>query len=144
MNTDGGARGNPGPAGIGIVLWDEAGEPLARIGRGIGVTTNNVAEYTALIEGLEIALAHEVDELEVRLDSELVVRQVNGQWRIKEERLRPLAVRARSLLDRFDKVTVAHVRRGDNAEADALANQGMDAQALQAEGAEEQSSFWSS
>jgi probable phosphoglycerate mutase len=126
LNTDGGARGNPGPAGIGVVLRAGNGDPIATVARGIGVATNNVAEYAALIEGLELALAHGVDDIVVRLDSELVVNQVNGAWKIKDEKLRPLAVRARALLDRFARSEVSHVRRADNAEADGLANEGMD------------------
>ena len=126
LNTDGGARGNPGPAGIGVVLKSPSGDELATIARSIGTTTNNVAEYTALIEGLELALSHAVTDLVVRCDSELVVHQVKGEWKIKDEKLRPLAVRAQSLLDRFSRVEIAHVRRSENAEADRLANLGMD------------------
>lgn len=123
--TDGGARGNPGPAGIGVVLRLPGGD-VFRIARPLGTTTNNVAEYTALIEGLEVALGHGVSELEVRIDSNLVVNQVQGRWRIKDEKLRPLAVQARRLLDRFERAEVVYVPRADNAEADALANEAMD------------------
>lgn len=135
LHTDGGARGNPGTAGIGMVLTGEEGEVLAAVGRGIGITTNNVAEYTALIEGLELALTHGVSDLEVRCDSELVVHQVKGEWKIKEERLRPLAVRARSLMERFDSAEISHVARAENAAADRLANLGMDEAAADAAGA---------
>lgn len=135
LHTDGGARGNPGTAGIGMVLTGEEGEVLAAVGRGIGITTNNVAEYTALIEGLELALTHGVSDLEVRCDSELVVHQVKGEWKIKEERLRPLAVRARSLMERFDSAEISHVGRAENAAADRLANLGMDEAAADAAGA---------
>jgi ribonuclease H / adenosylcobalamin/alpha-ribazole phosphatase len=133
LHTDGGARGNPGPAGIGVVLESEAGEVMGEIARGIGVTTNNVAEYTALIAGLELALDKGVSELDVRVDSELVVQQVRGRWKIRNDRLRALAVRARALLGRFESVSVAHVPRELNAGADALANQGMDAAELDAD-----------
>jgi ribonuclease HI len=133
LHTDGGARGNPGPAGIGVVLESEAGEVVGEIARGIGVTTNNVAEYTALIAGLELALDKGVSELDVRVDSELVVQQVRGRWKIRNDRLRALAVRARALLGRFESVSVTHVPRELNAGADALANQGMDAAELDAD-----------
>ena len=126
LHTDGGARGNPGPAGIGVVLTDEQGNVLAERYEGIGSTTNNVAEYRALIAGLELALERGVTELEVALDSALVVAQVNGEWKIRNDRLRSLAVRARSLLGRFEKATIVHVKRELNADADRLANKGMD------------------
>ena len=126
LHTDGGARGNPGPAGIGVVLTDEQGNVLDERYEGIGSTTNNVAEYRALIAGLELALERGVTELEVALDSALVVAQVNGEWKIRNDRLRSLAVRARSLLGRFEKATIVHVKRELNADADRLANKGMD------------------
>lgn len=126
LNTDGGARGNPGPAGIGVVLRTHDGEILAELGRGIGATTNNVAEYKALITGLEMALANGVTEVEVLLDSTLVVNQVTGRWKIKNDRLRSLAVQARSLMDKFDQATISYVPRAENQNADRLANIGMD------------------
>ena len=130
LHTDGGARGNPGPAGIGVVLTDESGSVIGELARGIGQTTNNVAEYTALIAGLELALQRGVEDLDVFVDSELVVEQVEGRWKIKNERLRALAVRARSLFGRFRSVSIKHVGRDQNAGADRLANQGIDAAAL--------------
>jgi ribonuclease HI len=133
LHTDGGARGNPGPAGIGVLLEDADGNVLGEIARGIGETTNNVAEYTALIEGLELALDRGVTEVEVFLDSQLVVSQVKGEWKIKNDTLRRLAVRAQSLLRRFESRSLTHVRREQNAAADKLANQGMDAAALDEE-----------
>jgi ribonuclease HI len=126
LNTDGGARGNPGPAGIGVVLRDDDGDVVAELSQPIGETTNNVAEYTALIEGLELARRHGATHVDVRVDSELVASQVKGEWRIRNDRLRTLAARARALLGRFDGFTVTHVRRELNAQADALANQAMD------------------
>ena len=126
LNTDGGARGNPGPAGIGVVLRSHDGEILAELGRGIGPTTNNVAEYKALISGLELALANDVTEIEVLIDSTLVVNQVSGRWKIKNDRLRGLAVQARSLMDKFDRATISYVPRAENQDADRLANIGMD------------------
>jgi ribonuclease H / adenosylcobalamin/alpha-ribazole phosphatase len=126
LNTDGGARGNPGPAGIGVVLRTSDGATLVELGRGIGSTTNNVAEYEALIAGLELALAQGVTDIEILVDSTLVVNQVMGRWKIKNDRLRGLAVRARSVMDKFDRATIAYVPRADNKHADRLANVGMD------------------
>lgn len=131
--TDAGARGNPGPAGIGVVLKDESGDVIGEIAEGIGVTTNNVAEYKALIAGLELARSKGVTEIEVFMDSKLVVFQVKGEWKIKNNALRPLAVRARKLIDEFDRWTLSHVGRAENADADKLANQGMDSAQLDAE-----------
>jgi ribonuclease HI len=131
--TDAGARGNPGPAGIGAVLKDESGEVIGEIAQAIGVTTNNVAEYKALIAGLELARERGVTDIEVYMDSKLVVFQVKGEWKIKNNALRPLAVKARNLIDGFDRWSLSHVGRADNADADKLANQGMDAAELDAE-----------
>ena len=133
LHTDGGARGNPGPAGIGVVLTDESGEVIGEIARGIGVQTNNVAEYEALIAGLELALEKGVTDLEINVDSELVNSQIKGEWKIKNDRLRALAVKARSLMNRFKSASISHVPRDQNADADKLANQGMDAAMLDAE-----------
>ncbi len=134
LHADGGARGNPGPAGIGVVLSDGDGNVIEELYKGIGTATNNVAEYRALITGLELALARGVTDIEVALDSELVVAQVRGDWKIRNDRLRALAVRARSLLDRFERSSIAHVGRELNARADALANKGMDASEVDAAG----------
>ena len=131
--TDAGARGNPGPAGIGVVLKDESSEVIGEIAQGIGVTTNNVAEYKALIAGLELALEKGITDIEVYMDSKLVVFQVKGEWKIKNNALRPLAVKARRLIDRFDNWSLSHVGREENSDADKLANQGMDAAMLDAE-----------
>ena len=145
LHTDGGARGNPGPAGIGVLLATPTGEVIGEVAEGIGRATNNVAEYKALIAGLELALAHEVTDLEVFVDSELVVSQLNGSWKIKNDALRHLAIEARRLMNRFESISLSHVRRELNAEADKLANQGMDNAALDleldAEGPPEQRSF---
>ena len=130
LHTDGGARGNPGPAGIGVVLAAEDGDVIGEIAQGIGEATNNVAEYAALIAGLELALDKGVTHVDIYLDSELVVSQLIGKWKIKKDTLRPLAVKARALMNRFDSFTISHVRRELNADADKLANQGMDAAAL--------------
>lgn len=144
LHADGGARGNPGPAGIGVVLEDDRGEVVERFGRGIGVATNNVAEYQALIAGLELAIARGVTDLQVFLDSELVVSQMKGEWKIKKDSLRTLAARASSLLQQFDSFTIAHVPRAKNADADELANEGMDeaeAELGDSYGGPEQASF---
>lgn len=131
--TDAGARGNPGPAGIGVVLKDDSGDVIGEIAQAIGVTTNNVAEYKALIAGLELARAKGITDIDVYMDSKLVVFQVKGEWKIKNNVLRPLAVKARHLIGEFDHWSLSHVGRGDNADADKLANQGMDAAQLDAE-----------
>jgi ribonuclease HI len=133
LHTDGGARGNPGPAGIGAVLIDESGEVVGEVAEAIGIATNNVAEYRALIAGLELALAKGIMELEVFMDSELVISQVQGKWKIKNKGLQPLALKASSLLKQFESTTLTHVPREENADADKLANQGMDAAELDAE-----------
>ena len=133
LHADGGARGNPGPAGIGVVLKDEDANVIGEIAKGIGRATNNVAEYTALIEGLELALEKGITDVGVYMDSQLVVSQMKGEWKIKSDQLRRLAVRAQSLLRRFERSSIKHVPRERNAAADRLANQGMDAAALDAE-----------
>jgi ribonuclease HI len=129
MFADGGSRGNPGPAASGAVLVDESGEVLREVGTFLGVTTNNVAEWTGLVTGLEAALELGVDDLEVRLDSELVVKQISGEYRVKHPGLIPLHTKAKSLLRRFAHVGVRHIPRKQNAIADALVNQVLDAQA---------------
>lgn len=133
LRADGGARGNPGPAGIGVVLEDLDGNVIGEIARGIGVATNNVAEYTALIEGLKLAQEKGVTEVDVRMDSKLIVNQVLGEWKIKNDTLRGLAAKAESLLRRFERKSLSYVPRAENAAADRLANQGMDGAALDAE-----------
>lgn len=127
LYADGGSRGNPGPAASGAVLYGEDGEVLEEIGTFLGVTTNNVAEWTALIEGLKAALARGVDDIRVRLDSELVVRQLDGAYRVKHPGLIPLHAEAKTLLRKFAHHDVQHVRRNANKAADALVNQVLDA-----------------
>ena len=127
MFADGGSRGNPGPAASGAVLLDESGTVLREIGTYLGVATNNVAEWTGLLTGLEAALELGVDDLAVRLDSELVVKQISGQYRVKHAGLIPLHAKAKLLLRKFARVDVQHVRRKENAAADALVNQVLDA-----------------
>ena len=124
--TDGAARGNPGPAGIGIMLKSERGEVIAAEGRFLGHATNNVAEYRALLLGLEKAIERGIRRIEVRADSELLIKQLKSEYRVKNEGLRPLFEQAIALLRRFEFVRLVHVRREHNAEADRLANEGID------------------
>ena len=127
LYTDGGARGNPGPAAFAYVIQDEHGEVLAAHGEAIGVATNNVAEYSALIAGLEKALELGVDELEVVSDSELMVKQMRGEYRVKNEALRELSVRATQLAREIGPVSYTAVRREHNKLADQLVNDALDA-----------------
>ncbi len=125
--ADGGSRGNPGPAASGAVLFDEHGDVIREVGTFLGVATNNVAEWTGLLTGLEAALEMGVKDLQVRLDSELVVKQISGAYRVKHEGLIPLHAKAKSLLRQFAHYDVRHVPRKQNAAADALVNQVLDA-----------------
>jgi ribonuclease HI len=127
LSTDGGARGNPGPAAYGYVLEADDGTILAAHGETIGVATNNVAEYRALIAGLEKAIEVGVDELEVVSDSELLVKQMKGEYRVKNENLRPLAVQASRLARQVGRVRWTSVRREHNELADRLVNEALDA-----------------
>jgi ribonuclease HI len=126
--TDGAARGNPGPAGCGAILKAPNGEILDAQSRYLGHTTNNVAEYRALLLGLERALGLGIRELEVRSDSELLIKQLRGEYRVRSVGLQPLYADAKRLIARFASVKLVHVRRELNAEADRLANQGIDQQ----------------
>jgi probable phosphoglycerate mutase len=127
LSTDGGARGNPGPAAYGYVLEAEDGTVLAAHGQTIGVATNNVAEYSALIAGLEKALELAASEVEVVSDSELMVKQMRGEYRVKNEALRELSLRAASLARRIGRVSYTAVRREHNELADRLVNEALDA-----------------
>lgn len=129
VEADGGSRGNPGPAGYGAAVFATDGSVLAERAEGIGVTTNNVAEYQGLIAGLRAARDLGADAVDVRMDSKLVVEQMSGRWQIKNEMLKPLAATARELADGFDEVTYTWIPRARNAHADRLANEAMDAQA---------------
>ena len=127
--SDGGARGNPGPAAIGAVVLDPSTTPptrLAEVSECIGSTTNNVAEYQALIAGLEAAREFPSRTVTVRADSMLVIEQLKGKWRVKQAHLRPLHSRALGLLDDYEEVDLAHVPREQNTEADALVNAALD------------------
>ncbi len=124
--TDGAARGNPGPAGIGVVVTDANGRTLATLARGIGPATNNQAEYRAVIEGLRLAAERGARAVVLRSDSRLLVEQLSGRFKVKSPRLQRLHEEARKLIRRFTDVVFEHVPREDNAEADALANEGVD------------------
>ena len=126
LSTDGGARGNPGPAAYGYVLEAEDGTILDARGEAIGVATNNVAEYRALIAGLARAAEAGVDELEVVSDSELIVKQMRGEYRVKNETLRALSLEAAALARKFGRVTYTAVRREHNELADQLVNEALD------------------
>ena len=126
LYTDGAARGNPGPAGSGAALVAPDGTVIAEVTRFLGHATNNVAEYTALIIGLEEASRRGIEHLDVRMDSLLVVQQMKGLWRIKHPGLKPLALQAGALLAGFPSRTIEHIPREENGIADALANRAID------------------
>jgi ribonuclease HI len=127
LSTDGGARGNPGPAAYGYVLETDDGTVLAAHGEKIGVATNNVAEYSALIAGLDKALELGVGEVEVVSDSELMVKQMRGEYRVRNEALRELFLEASRLARRLGRVSYTAVRREHNTLADRLVNDALDA-----------------
>lgn len=124
--TDGGARGNPGPAGYGVQVVDEAGTVLAELYEPLGQATNNVAEYRGLIAALRWAIAEKVAPLRVRMDSELIVKQMIGAYKVKHPGLQPLHAEARGLVTQVGRVVFEHVRREQNREADRLSNLAMD------------------
>jgi ribonuclease H / adenosylcobalamin/alpha-ribazole phosphatase len=126
VEADGGSRGNPGPAGWGAVVRDADGQALIERYGSLGVTTNNVAEYTGLIEGLSAALELGATAVDVRMDSKLVVEQMSGRWQIKNPGLRPLAAKAAALAGQFESITYEWIPRERNRAADALANRAMD------------------
>lgn len=123
---DGAARGNPGPAGAGVQITDEHGVVLAEIAEGLGETTNNVAEYTAAIRGLEHAEELGATHVLLRSDSQLLVNQLTGRYRVRTPHLQPLHRRVLELAARFESIEYEHVRRELNTEADRLANEGVD------------------
>jgi len=126
VNVDGGARGNPGPAAIGVVLRNGDGNVLEEVGETIGEATNNVAEYRALLRGIELAAGHGAEELELIGDSELVVRQVEGRYKVKNAGMKELHAEVRQALEGFDSWSIRHVRRAENADADRLVNEALD------------------
>ena len=127
VNVDGGARGNPGPAAVGVVVATAAGDLLAEVGETIGPATNNVAEYKALLRGIELAIEHDGDEVQFFGDSELIVKQVRGEYRVKDPGLKPLHAQVKSGLASLRSWSISHVRREQNARADALVNDALDA-----------------
>lgn len=127
LYTDGGARGNPGPAAIGVVLMTQ-GKMVVKLGEAIGTATNNVAEYRALLRGLEEAVKTGVTDLECRLDSELVVRQLNRVYKVRDRDLAPLFVRVWNLAQQFHSIRFSAVPRSENRPADRLVNAALDAQ----------------
>jgi len=130
--ADGGSRGNPGPSGAGAVVFDETGKVLAEVSKFIGDTTNNVAEYTAIIEGLLAAKkvagkSHRKIPVEIRMDSELVIRQMIGRYKVKHPNLKPLHNKVMGIIgEDFPNITYTHVPRDKNSHADRLANEAMD------------------
>jgi ribonuclease HI len=125
-NIDGGSRGNPGPASYGVVIRDPRGQVVAKLKKYIGRSTNNVAEYYGLIAALDYAQQHGIRALQVQSDSELLVRQMRGQYKVKSPELRPLFERAKKMAQTFDSFKIDHVYREQNAEADGLANEALD------------------
>jgi ribonuclease HI len=125
-NVDGGARGNPGPAGYGAYIRGADGKAIAQLSEYLGIKTNNFAEYSALIGALEYAIAHGYRALKVISDSELMVRQMTGQYRVNSPDLKPMYERARSLVRQLDRFAIEHVLRAKNQHADRLANEAMD------------------
>jgi ribonuclease HI len=126
VNVDGGARGNPGPAAIGVVVRGPGGEVVEERGERIGRATNNVAEYKALLLGIELAAAHGASELELVGDSELIVRQVEGRYKVKDATMKELHAEVKRALEPFESWSIRHVRRADNAEADRIVNEALD------------------
>jgi ribonuclease HI len=126
VNVDGGSRGNPGPAAVAAVVRDAEGEVLQEKGETIGSATNNVAEYRAVLLGIELAAALGASELELVGDSELIVRQVKGEYKVRDRALRDLHAQVKRALEPFERWSIRHVRREQNAEADELVNEALD------------------
>ena len=125
IHTDGGARGNPGPAGIGVFITDEKGKKVKEVSEYIGKATNNQAEYRAVIVALEKASELDAQQIDIKLDSQLVVRQINGRYRVKNADLKLLHQRAEKLLSQFKGFTISHIPRERNREADRLASRAL-------------------
>jgi len=126
INSDGAARGNPGPAGIGVTIKDEKGAIVREIAEYLGETTNNQAEYRALIAGLKAAVEMGAEEIRAFADSELIVKQIKGLYKVKNEGLRPLFEEVKGLLRKFKSCNITYVPREMNKEADKLANKAID------------------
>ena len=123
---DGGARSNPGPAGYGVYIVDAAGNVLAELSGSLGNTTNNIAEYNGLIAALQWAVDHDVKKIAIKGDSQLIIEQMRGNYKVKNEGLKPLYLKARMLVMQIGDVSFEHVRREHNKDADRLSNVGMD------------------
>lgn len=131
---DGGARGNPGPAGYGVSIESPDGDVLDQLHGALGIATNNIAEYNGLLAALQWAVDHDVRRVHIRADSELLVKQMRGEYKVKNAGLQPLYVRARLLAAQLDDVRFEHVRREVNKDADRLSNLGMDEAEAQLKG----------
>ncbi|MBU2575833.1 ribonuclease HI family protein [Patescibacteria group bacterium] len=131
IHTDGGSRGNPGPAGIGVVLLNSSGKKVKEVSEYIGKATNNQAEYTALVRGLEEAQKLGADDVQIVMDSELIVKQLKQEYKVKNKDLASLFVNAWNLLNQFSKWSVKHVKRNKNKRADELVNQAIDKKTAQ-------------
>jgi ribonuclease HI len=128
--VDGGSRGNPGPSGIGVVILDANGKRLKDLSRYIGKATNNIAEYSALLYGLEEALILRADDVIINIDSELVAKQLTGDYRVKDSNIRPLFDRAINMLKSFNNFEIRHIEREMNKEADKLVNRAINLASL--------------
>jgi ribonuclease HI len=126
LHTDGGSRGNPGPGAIGVVLENDKGEIIYELSKYIGKCTNNEAEYLALIAGLKIAERKKVEDIKVYIDSELVAKQVNGEYRVKSPNLKKYYKEAANFRTKFKNIEFTHVKRHKNTKADALVNEALD------------------
>ena len=130
IQTDGGSRGNPGPAGIGAILSDGKGKKIAEVSKYIGETTNNVAEYLAVIYALQEAVYKEAKSVKLKIDSQLVARQLKGEYKVKDKNIRIFFDLALNLLKSFDKIEIEEVPREENKEADKLVNQALNLKSL--------------
>ena len=128
--TDGGSRGNPGPAGIGVVMFDEKGNIVEEISKCIGNSTNNVAEYLAVIYGLQEAVYRKAKNITINLDSQLVARQLKGEYKVKDDNMRKFCDLALNLFRSFDKIEIVEIPREKNKDADALVNKALDLKVL--------------
>jgi len=130
LYTDGGSRGNPGPSGVGVVILDENKKKVKEFFKYIGEATNNIAEYSALIYGLEEAAALSAGEVLVHMDSELLVKQLSGEYKVKNADLKPLFEKALGILKQFNSFEVKHIERSKNKEADKLVNKALNLASL--------------
>jgi len=125
LYIDGGARGNPGPGGIGVVIIDESGKTIYELSKYIGSCTNNEAEYVAMWTGLQVAISKEIKKISVFTDSELVAKQLLGDYKVKNERLKKLHERVKNLVPSFEQISFTHIRREKNKRADELVNEAL-------------------